>query len=94
LLLLVKRRLHEVVVVRPKLVKSISVLAIIVVVLVGVILHFFLDFSISSGGHFGEVHFFTDTVLDFLDMSLECLISVPEESNLIVTVRNGVVKAV
>jgi hypothetical protein len=94
LLLLVKRLSHEFVVVRSKLVESISVLAIVVMVLVGVILHFSLDFSVSSRGHFGEVHFFTDATLDFLDMTLECLISVPEESNLVVAVCNGIVKAV
>lgn len=94
LLLLFKRLSHELVVVRSKLVEPVVVLAIIVMVLVGVILHFSLDFSVSSRGHFGEVHFSTLTTLDFLGMTLECLISVPEESDLIIAVSNGIVKAV
>jgi hypothetical protein len=94
LLLLFKRLSHEFVVVRSKLVESIVVLAIIVMVLTGVILHFSLDFGVSSRGHFGEVHFSTLTTLDFLGMTLECLISVPKESDLIIAVSNGIVKAV
>lgn len=57
--------------------------------LVRVLLHFFLDFIVFGRGHIVEVELLGRAGLDLLDVVLECLVSVLEESNLILAVSDG-----